>query len=51
MCEYQVCKIGDVINVSFYHNEENLKLIFGSTLTGHPCDQSYGVSDIKIYIK
>lgn len=51
MCEYQVCKIGEVINVSFYHNEDNLKLIFGSTLTGHPCDQSYGVSDIKIYIK
>lgn len=51
ICEYTVCKMGEVINVSFYHNADTLKLIFGSTLTGHPCDQSYGVSDIKIYIK
>lgn len=52
MCGYQVCKMGDIINVSFEHKENNLKLIFGSTLDNKDaCAQSYGISDIKIYIK
>lgn len=51
LCDYQICSIGNVINISFKHADDSLQLIFGSTLTENPCYQSYGVSDIKIYVR
>jgi hypothetical protein len=51
LCQFDVCKIGSPINITLNHIEKNLKLIFGSTLTGNPCDSSYGVSDVRIYIR
>lgn len=46
-----VCKLGVPINSTIYHAGKNLKLIFGSTLDGHSCEQSYGISEVKIYIR
>lgn len=46
-----VCKIGVPINVTMKHSDKKIKLIFGSTLDGNPCEQSYGVSDVRIYIR
>ena len=51
MCGYQICKIGEFISVTFSHSDDNLELIFGSTLNDDSCEQSYGISDIKIYVK
>ena len=51
MCGYQICKIGEFISVTFSHSDDNLELIFGSTLSDDSCEQSYGISDIKIYVK
>lgn len=51
ICEYTVCKMGEIVNVSFSHSEEELKIIFGATLTSEPCKQSYGISDVRIFIK
>jgi hypothetical protein len=46
-----VCKLAVPINSTIYHRGSNLKLIFGSTLDGNACEQSYGISDVKIYIR
>jgi hypothetical protein len=46
-----VCKLGVPINSTIYHRGKNLKLIFGSTLDGQSCEQSYGISEVKIYIR
>jgi hypothetical protein len=46
-----VCKIASPINLTLNHTHNKIKLIFGSTLEGNPCDQSFGISDVKIYIK
>ena len=52
MCGYKICKIGEIIKVSLKHNEDKLKLTFGSTLTeDDACVQSYGISEIKIFIR
>jgi hypothetical protein len=46
-----VCKIAVAVQSTIKHNDETLKITFGSTLDGDACDKSYGVSDIRIYIK
>jgi hypothetical protein len=51
ICGYTVCKIGEVISVTFDHNESELNLVFGTTLGENACVQSFGISDVKIYIK
>ena len=52
MCGYKICKIGEIIKVSLKHNDDKLKLTFGSTLTeDDACVQSYGISEIKIFIR
>ena len=50
-CHYQICKIGEFFSVSFSHKNDNLKIIFGANLNDDSCQQSYGISDIRIYIK
>jgi len=40
------------ISVTIPHNEKELKLAFGSSLTNiDPCDKSYGISDFQVMIK
>ena len=52
MCgNVKVCKISTPINSTINHSGNSVKLIFGSTLEGNACDQSYGISDVKIYIR
>jgi hypothetical protein len=52
MCpDYDVCKLAVPISVTLNHSDKDIKLTFGSTLDNHSCEKSYGISDIKIYIK
>jgi len=51
LCDYKVCKMNDPINVSVVHSDKYIKLIFGSTLKQNACEQSYAVSDVKLYIR
>lgn len=51
ICPLEVCKIASPINVTLNHYDNLLTLIFGSTLERNSCEQSYGVSDVKIYIR
>ena len=50
-CEYKICRLNDVVSITIKHNTPDLKLEFGSTLKGDPCEHSYGVSDLAIYVK
>lgn len=45
------CKLATPINSTINHKGGKLTLIFGSTLEGNACDQSFGISDVKIYIR
>lgn len=47
----QVCKMISPIKSTISHKNSSIKLIFGSTLKGNACDQSYGISDVKIFIR
>jgi hypothetical protein len=49
--DFEICKIAVLVSTTIAHSDKSLKLTFGSTLDGNPCDKSYGVSDIRIYIK
>ena len=51
LCDFDVCRINDIVNVSLLHSGNYLKLIFGSTLKGNSCDSSYAISDVKIFIR
>lgn len=51
LCPYEVCKIASPINVTINHTDSIIRLIFGSTLERGSCEQSYGIGDVKIYIK
>jgi len=52
ICEYITCKMNHKISVTIPHNEKELKLAFGSSLTNiDPCDKSYGISDFQVMIK
>lgn len=44
-------KFSAPINVSIPHNDKSIKLGFGSTTEQDPCDESFGVSGIRIYIR
>ncbi len=44
-------KFSSPIDVTIPHKQKSIKLGFGSTLEQDPCDESYGVSGIRIYIK
>lgn len=39
------------INVSIPHKNKSIKISFGSTTEQDPCDQSFGVSGVRVYIK
>jgi len=39
------------IDVSIPHTDPSLKLTFGSTLTLSPMEQSWGVSDVQVYVR
>lgn len=49
--DINVCKIASPISVTINHSKPYIKLLFGSTLEGNPCEKSYGISDVRIYIK
>lgn len=51
LCPIEVCKMASPINVTVDHSDKSIILIFGSTLERGSCEQSYGVSDVKIYIR
>jgi len=51
LCPVQVCKMASPINVTVNHSDKSITLIFGSTLERSSCEQSYGISDVKIYIR
>lgn len=51
ICPIEVCKMASPINITVNHSENLIKLIFGSTLERNSCEQSYGISDVKIYIR
>lgn len=44
-------KFSSPIDVVIPHKDNNITIAFGSTLEQDPCDQSFGVSGVKIYIK
>jgi hypothetical protein len=39
------------VDVTLPHSDTSLKVTFGSTLSGSPLDQSWGVSDVQIYVR
>jgi hypothetical protein len=45
------CKLASPISSTISHKGNKLRLIFGSSLEGNPCEQSFGISDVKIYIR
>jgi hypothetical protein len=52
MCpDFEVCKLAAPVTTTLTHSSGGLKLTFGSTLGGNPCDGSYAISDVRIYIK
>lgn len=51
ICEFPICRLNEIIKVTLKHSASDLTLTFGSTLKGNPCEQSYGISDINIYLK
>lgn len=44
-------KFASPIDVSIPHKDNSVKIGFGSTIEQDPCDESFGISGIKIYIK
>ena len=44
-------KFSQPINVSIPHKDGNVKIGFGSTTEQDACDQSFGVSGIRIYVR
>ncbi len=52
ICDEPSCKIASLINVTIPHREKMLKISFGSSIKGgNACEKSYGISDIKFYIR
>jgi len=39
------------IDVSVPHNKPEIKITFGSTLDEEPCNESFGVDDVMIYVR
>merc|ERR1711957_243507 len=40
LCDYKVCRMNALVNVSVFHKDKYLKMIFGSTLKKSACEQS-----------
>ncbi len=51
IADHPVCKISVPINITIPHRDNSTKIIFGSTLKDCACNQSYGISDVRIYIR
>ncbi len=43
--------MASLINITVDHSDTKIKLIFGTTLERSSCEQSYGISDVKIYMR
>jgi hypothetical protein len=43
-------KFSSPIDISFPHQKATLKLAFGATIDQDPCDESYGISNLNVYI-
>jgi hypothetical protein len=39
------------IDITFPHTDSSLKVTFGSTLTLSPLEQSWGVSDVQLFVR
>jgi hypothetical protein len=39
------------VDVTIPHSGENVVVLFGSTLNKHPCEASFAVDDVIIYLK
>lgn len=51
-CGYKVCKLNYPVSVTIPHTDQKLSISFGSSLTNNlPCDRSYGISDLRVYIQ
>lgn len=44
-------KLGIAIDISLEHTSRHLELRFGSTLTSPPCEASYGVDQVTVFIQ
>jgi hypothetical protein len=51
LCDFNVCKMNVPINISVFHSDKYIKLIFGSTLNKDSCEQSYAIGEVKIFIR
>ena len=45
------CKLASPISSTISHRGNKIRLIFGSSLLGNSCEQSFGISEVKIYIR
>lgn len=39
------------MEINVPHKSENATLVFGSTLNKHPCEASYAIDNVMIYLK
>jgi hypothetical protein len=39
------------IDVTVPHNKTDVKVSFGSTLDEEPCNESFGIDDVMIYVR
>ena len=49
--QYPDANMNIKIDKLFSHNSKELKISFGSTLDKNPCDASFGIDDLIVYIK
>jgi len=51
-CHYKICKMNIPISVTFPHKKHKLELAFGTDFNDdNPCEGSYGVSEIRLYVR
>jgi len=44
-------KFGRSIDVTVPHSAESITLVFGATTDEHPCDESFGVDSVMVFIR
>ena len=44
-------KLSSPIDVVLPHKSSNITIAFGSTIEQDPCDESFGVSGVRIYVR
>lgn len=49
--KHKDAKFAIPIDITLPHTSENLEVSFGSTLKGDPCNASYGIDDVLIYLR